>query len=109
LSATGPLTIAALLQDLKQRGLLKDTLPVWGGEFGRTPTAQTPDGRDHDAAGFSMWMGLTPVYPRGTGEGKWHPVAPSGTFWQGLAGYGRLAGKNPPLPSWLQPVSSRAG
>jgi hypothetical protein len=48
--------IAALLQDLKQRGLLKDTLVVWGGEFGRTPGAQNRDGRDHNAKGFSMWM-----------------------------------------------------
>ena len=48
--------IAALLQDLKQRDLLKDTLLVWGGEFGRSPGAQNPDGRDHNASGFSMWM-----------------------------------------------------
>jgi hypothetical protein len=48
--------IAALLADLKQRGLLKDTLVVWGGEFGRTPGAQNDDGRDHNAKGFSMWM-----------------------------------------------------
>jgi hypothetical protein len=48
--------IAALLQDLKQRGMLKETLVVWGGEFGRTPAAQTADGRDHNNKGFSMWM-----------------------------------------------------
>ena len=48
--------ISALLADLKQRDLLKDTLLVWGGEFGRTPAAQRADGRDHNAAGFSMWM-----------------------------------------------------
>ena len=48
--------IAALLADLKQRDMLKDTLVVWGGEFGRTPGAQNNDGRDHNAAGFSMWM-----------------------------------------------------
>ena len=48
--------IAALIQDLKQRDLLEDTLLVWGGEFGRTPGAQNPDGRDHNATGFSMWM-----------------------------------------------------
>jgi len=48
--------ISALLADLKQRDLLKDTLVVWGGEFGRTPTAQTADGRDHNNKGFSMWM-----------------------------------------------------
>jgi hypothetical protein len=48
--------IAALLADLKQRDLLKDTLLVWGGEFGRTPGAQNDDGRDHNATGYSMWM-----------------------------------------------------
>jgi hypothetical protein len=48
--------IAALIQDLKQRDLLKDTLIVWGGEFGRTPAAQNSDGRDHNNRGFSMWM-----------------------------------------------------
>jgi len=48
--------IAALINDLKQRGMLKDTLLVWGGEFGRTPHAQNEDGRDHNATGFSMWM-----------------------------------------------------
>ena len=47
--------IAGLLADLKQRDLLKDTLVLWGGEFGRTPSAQG-DGRDHNARGFSMWM-----------------------------------------------------
>jgi hypothetical protein len=51
--ADGP--IAALLGDLDQRGLLDDTLVLWGGEFGRTPTAQG-DGRDHNARGFTMWM-----------------------------------------------------
>jgi hypothetical protein len=48
--------IAALIQDLKQRDLLKHTLIVWGGEFGRTPAAQNADGRDHNNRGFSMWM-----------------------------------------------------
>jgi hypothetical protein len=47
---------AALLADLKERGLLKDTLVIWGGEFGRTPTAQFGDGRDHNARGYSLWM-----------------------------------------------------
>ncbi len=48
--------IAALLTDLRQRGLLKDTLVIWGGEFGRTPYAQGTDGRDHNNKGFTMWM-----------------------------------------------------
>jgi len=48
--------IAGLLADLKRRGLLKDTLVWWGGEFGRTPTAQGGDGRDHNPHGFSMWL-----------------------------------------------------
>jgi len=47
---------AALLTDLKQRGLLEDTLVVWGGEFGRTPTTENGDGRDHNHHGFTMWM-----------------------------------------------------
>lgn len=48
--------IAGLLTDLKRRGLLEDTLVVWGGEFGRTPTAQGRDGRDHNPQGFTMWL-----------------------------------------------------
>jgi hypothetical protein len=48
--------MGALLTDLKQRGLLEDTLVIWGGEFGRTPTGQGTDGRDHNSAGFSYWM-----------------------------------------------------
>ena len=48
--------IAGLLTDLKQRGLLDDTLVLWGGEFGRTPVAQGSDGRDHNPEGFTMWM-----------------------------------------------------
>ena len=46
---------AALITDLKQRGLLDDTLVIWGGEFGRTPMGQG-DGRDHHIKGFSMWL-----------------------------------------------------
>ncbi|MDB5173976.1 MAG: hypothetical protein JWN51_2749 [Phycisphaerales bacterium] len=48
--------IAALLTDLKNHGLLKDTLVVWGGEFGRTPTSQGNDGRNHNNRGYTMWM-----------------------------------------------------
>jgi hypothetical protein len=56
--------IAALLTDLKQRGMLEDTLVIWGGEFGRTPTVELTDfgsnlgqnGRDHNSYGFSMWL-----------------------------------------------------
>lgn len=48
--------IAALLSDLKDRGLLDSTLVVWAGEFGRTPFAQGADGRDHNPFGFSIWM-----------------------------------------------------
>jgi hypothetical protein len=57
--------IGALLKDLKQRGLLDETLVIWGGEFGRTPTVELPkpgsnagkvNGRDHNHYGFSMWM-----------------------------------------------------
>jgi hypothetical protein len=48
--------IAALLTDLKQRGLFDSTLLIWSGEFGRTPFAQGSDGRDHNPFGFSLWM-----------------------------------------------------
>src|SRR5262249_42273874 len=48
--------IAGLLQDLHARGLLRDTLVIWGGEFGRTPAAQGKDGRDHHPYGFTMWL-----------------------------------------------------
>ena len=47
---------AALLKDLKSRGLLDETLVVWAGEFGRTPMAQGSDGRDHNPFGFSIWL-----------------------------------------------------
>jgi hypothetical protein len=47
---------AALIQDLKQRGLLDQTLVVWGGEFGRTPVSESGSGRDHNPYGFTMWM-----------------------------------------------------
>ena len=48
--------IAGLLTDLKQRGLLDETLVVWGGEFGRTPTAEGTNGREHHPFGFTMWL-----------------------------------------------------
>ena len=48
--------IAGLLADLKARGLLAETLVIWGGEFGRTPMAQGTDGRDHNPFGFSIWL-----------------------------------------------------
>ena len=48
--------IAALLKDLKQRGLLDETLVVWGGEFGRAPTSEGQKGRDHDHYGFTVWL-----------------------------------------------------
>jgi hypothetical protein len=55
--------IAGLLKDLKSRGLLQDTLVLWGGEFGRTPTAQGTDGRDHNPDGFTIWMAGGGVKP----------------------------------------------
>jgi hypothetical protein len=48
--------VAGLLADLKQRGLLEETLVVWGGEFGRTPANQGDAGRDHSPSGYSMWL-----------------------------------------------------
>ena len=48
--------IAALIKDLKQRGMFEETLIVWGGEFGRTPIVQGKNGRDHNPQGFTMWI-----------------------------------------------------
>ena len=48
--------VAGLLKDLKRRGLLNDTLVIWGGEFGRTPMSEKGDGRDHNPTGFTIWM-----------------------------------------------------
>ncbi len=50
------LPVAGLIRDLKRRGLLDETLVVWGGEFGRTPMSEKGDGRDHNPYGFTMWM-----------------------------------------------------
>jgi hypothetical protein len=55
--------IAALLKDLKQRGLLDDTLVWWGGEFGRTPYSENDTGRDHNPLGFTMWLAGGGVKP----------------------------------------------
>jgi len=55
--------IAGLLRDLKARGLLDETLVIWGGEFGRTPTAQGTDGRDHNPHGFTWWLAGGGVKP----------------------------------------------
>ncbi|MGA1224935.1 MAG: DUF1501 domain-containing protein, partial [Phycisphaerales bacterium] len=55
--------IAGLIQDLKSHGMLEDTLVLWGGEFGRTPTAQGGDGRDHNPHGFTMFMAGGGVKP----------------------------------------------
>jgi hypothetical protein len=54
---------AALLADLQQRGLLDDTLVLFGSEFGRLPTAQGPDGRDHNITGYPMWLAGAGVKP----------------------------------------------
>ena len=48
--------VAALLTDLERRGLLEETLVLFGSEFGRMPTAQGPDGRDHNITGYPMWL-----------------------------------------------------
>ena len=70
--------IAALLTDLKSRGLLEDTLVLWGGEFGRTPTAEGDDGREHHPFGFTMWLaggGIKGGIVHGvTDEYGWHAV-----------------------------------
>jgi len=75
--------IAGLLEDLKLRDLLKDTLVIWAGEFGRTPHAQGGDGRDHNHKGYTTWMagggvkggfsyGATDEYGYAAVEGKVH-------------------------------------
>ena len=70
--------VAALLTDLKSRGLLEDTLVLWGGEFGRTPTAEGTNGREHHPFGFTMWMaggGVRGGMVHGaTDEFGWHAV-----------------------------------
>jgi hypothetical protein len=70
--------IAALLTDLKSRGLLEDTLVLWGGEFGRTPTAEGDNGREHHPFGFTMWMaggGIRGGMVHGaTDDFGWHSV-----------------------------------
>jgi len=70
--------IAGFLEDLKRRGLLDETLVIWGGEFGRTPVSQDRHGRDHNPFGFTMWMAGGGV-KRGirygqTDEFGYHPV-----------------------------------
>lgn len=55
--------IAALIKDLKQRGLFDETLVIWGGEFGRAPTSEGQKGRDHDHYGFTVWMAGGGVKP----------------------------------------------
>lgn len=68
--------LAALLKDLKQRGMLDSTMVVWGTEFGRTPLAQGNDGRDHHPFAYSMWMaggGSKPGYTHGKSDDLgWH-------------------------------------
>lgn len=70
--------IAALLTDLQALGMLDDTLVIWGGEFGRTPTAEGNDGREHHPFGFTMWMaggGIRGGMIHGaTDEFGWHAV-----------------------------------
>jgi uncharacterized protein (DUF1501 family) len=74
---------AALLTDLERRGLLDETLVVFGSEFGRMPTAQGPDGRDHNITGYPMWLagagvkagfsyGATDEYGQNAVEGRMH-------------------------------------
>jgi hypothetical protein len=76
--AATDLPIAGLLKDLKARGLLKDTLVIWGGEFGRTPTAENADGREHHPFGFTMWLaggGIQGGLAYGsTDEFGWHAI-----------------------------------
>jgi hypothetical protein len=70
--------VAGLIKDLKSRGLLDDTLVVWGGEFGRTPTAEGTNGREHHPFGFTMWLaggGIRPGVTHGaTDDFGWYAV-----------------------------------
>jgi hypothetical protein len=70
--------IAALVKDLKSRGLLDSTLVIWAGEFGRTPFAQGTDGRDHNPYGFTIWMAGGGVKPGhiygGTDDFGYHAI-----------------------------------
>jgi hypothetical protein len=72
------LPIAGLLEDLHARGLLRDTLVLWGGEFGRSPCAQDGNGRDHNPHGFTVWMagaGLKAGHSHGaTDDYGWYAV-----------------------------------
>jgi uncharacterized protein (DUF1501 family) len=76
---------AALLADLEERGMLDDTLVLFGSEFGRLPSAQGPDGRDHNITGYSMWLagagvkpgfsfGATDEYGLAAVEGRMHTM-----------------------------------
>ena len=70
--------IAALIKDLKSRDMLKDTLVIWSGEFGRTPVSQSNDGRDHNPYGYTVWMaggGVKPGFVYGaTDDYGYHAV-----------------------------------
>ena len=81
LSAEMDKPVAGLISDLKQRGLLDETLVLWGGEFGRTPTAQGNDGRDHNPHGFTMFMAGGGIKP--------------GTTYGSTDDYGYYAEENP--------------
>ena len=76
--AASDLPIAGLLKDLRSRGLLDETLVIWGGEFGRTPTAENKDGREHHPFGFTTWLaggGIRPGMVYGaTDDFGWHAV-----------------------------------
>ena len=77
-AAETDLPIAGLLKDMKARGLFKETLVIWAGEFGRTPWAQGADGRDHNPYGYTIWMagaGVKPGFVYGaTDEFGYHAV-----------------------------------
>ena len=88
--------IAALIKDLKARGLLDSTLVVWAGEFGRTPFAQGANGRDHNPHGFSVWMaggGVKPGFTYGaTDDFGYHAVDGKATVYDLWATVLRLMG-----------------
>ena len=94
----------ALITDLKQRGMLDDTLIVWAGEFGRTPMSQGGDGRDHNPDGFTCWMmgaGVKPGMSYGaTDEFGRRAVDKVATVWDFYATVLHLLGFNHEKLTW---------
>src|SRR5262249_39562657 len=99
--------IAALLGDLKARGLLEDTLVLWGGEFGRTPTAEGADGPEHPPLRFRLWAGRgrRPPGPRPRGArrirlARWAGQSPRPRPARADPAHHGLRSRTTDLPAW---------